>query len=454
MTTPAHGGELGVQLRLAIPLAAQQAGLVLMGLVDTAILGRYHADALAGAGIGNALTFAVTCVGLGVVLGLDPLIAQALGAGEGARTPRLLRDGLGVALRWGAILTAVLLAMPLVLGPIGVEATVSDEARVYVYARALGTAPFLCQVALRSFLQAHGSTRPLLVAVVAGNLINGALDWILVFGDAGLADLGLPRLGLPALGAIGAAAATVLVTLGTVAYYARAARSIARELPRPTTPSPGSADAIVRIGGPIGLQLLAEVAAFALVAVLAGRLGANAAAAHQVAIQLASLPFSITVGIGSAAAVRVGIAVGRGDHRAARRAGLTSLALGAAVMSTSALGFVVAAAPLAAVFTDRHAVIAAAVPLVQIAAVFQLSDGAQAIGAGALRGAGDTRAAFVANLIGHYAVGFPVALGLGFAAGLGAPGLWWGLSAGLTGTAIALIARFVWLTARPIARAR
>jgi MATE family multidrug resistance protein len=121
-------------------------------------------------------------------------------------------------------------------------------------------------------------------------------------------------------------------------------------------------------------------------------------------------------------------------------------------MATSAAFFVVAAEPLAGIFTDRSAVVAAAIPLVQIAAMFQLSDGAQAVAAGALRGAGDTRAAFVANVLGHYGAGLPVALVLAFSFDQGAPGLWWGLSAGLTGTAAALIARFVWLTARPVAR--
>ena len=452
MTATVAKSELGTQLRLATPLAAQQVGMVMMGLVDTAILGRYHPDAMAGAGIGNGLVFAVTCIGLGVVLGLDPLISQAVGAGEGGRTPRLVRDGVAVAVRWGVALTVVLMATPLLLAVAGVEPAVADEARVYVYARSIGVVPFLCQMALRSFLQAHHRTAPLIWAVIVGNVVNAVLDWVLVFGDDELVELGLPPIGLPALGAIGAAIATTGVTIGTVAIYARAVRSIARTLPRPATRPPPADRAIVRLGLPIGLQLFAEVASFALAALLAGRLGGTPAAAHQVAIQLASVSFSVTLGIGAAAAVRVGVAVGRGDHAAARHAGMVSLGLGAAVMSVSAVLLVAAAPALAALFTDRSAVIAAAVPLVQIAAVFQLSDGAQAVAAGALRGAGDTRAAFVANVIGHYAVGLPIAIGLVFYAGMGAPGLWWGLTGGLTGTAAVLIARFVWLTARPITR--
>jgi MATE family multidrug resistance protein len=295
-------------------------------------------------------------------------------------------------------------------------------------------------------LQAHGRTAPLIVAVVVGNIVNFGLDWALVFG--------VPALGIPALGSIGAAIATSAVVVGTAVYYGRCARQIERALPAPTAPPLPATRDVLRIGTPIGLQLFAEVAAFVLVAVLAGRLGGTPAAAHQVALQLASVPFSVTIGIGAAAAVRVGLAVGAGDHAAARHAGLVSLGLGAAVMATSAVLFVVAARPLAGLFTDRGIVIAAAIPLVQIAAVFQLSDGAQAVASGALRGAGDTRAAFVANVLGHYAVGMPVALVLAFELDRGAPGLWWGLVAGLTGTAAALIARFVWLTARPVARAQ
>ncbi|HVV84655.1 MAG TPA: MATE family efflux transporter, partial [Kofleriaceae bacterium] len=175
-------------------------------------------------------------------------------------------------------------------------------------------------------------------------------------------------------------------------------------------------------------------------------------AAHQIALQLSSMSFAVAMGLGNTAAVRVGHAVGAGDHHAARRTGVVSLVLGAAVMSTSAAVFVIAPGLLARIFGGPAPVRGAAVTLVRIAAVFQLSDGAQAIASGALRGAGDTRAAFFANLGGHYLVGVPVAIGLGFGLHLGAPGLWWGLSAGLTGTAAALVGRFLWLTARPIAR--
>jgi len=190
-----------------------------------------------------------------------------------------------------------------------------------------------------------------------------------------------------------------------------------------------------------------------MVAVLAARLGQLPVAGHQVAINLASFTFSISVGIGAAAAVRVGHAVGAGDHRLARRCGVISFGLGAVVMTCGAITFLTIPAELARLFTDDPEVIAAAVPMLQVAAVFQLSDGAQAIASGALRGAGDTRVPFLANVFGYYVVGLAVALVCAFQLELGAVGLWWGLTAGLTATAIGLVARFSRITSRPIATA-
>jgi MATE family multidrug resistance protein len=200
---------------------------------------------------------------------------------------------------------------------------------------------------------------------------------------------------------------------------------------------------ILRYGVPVGGQICAEVGIFGVATVIAARLGTLAAAGHGIALGLASLTFSAAVGIGAATSVRVGHAVGAGDLRLARHRGAIGLVVGLCVMSTFALVFLALPRPLAELFSDDPAVAAAAVPLLMIAALFQLSDGTQAISAGALRGLGDTRATLVANLVGHYAVGLPISLSLAFAAGMGAPGLWWGLSAGLTVTAAVLVGRFV-----------
>jgi MATE family multidrug resistance protein len=217
--------------------------------------------------------------------------------------------------------------------------------------------------------------------------------------------------------------------------------------------SPRGADLrkALAVGIPVGLQMGAEVGVFALVGVLAGRLGDRSLAAHQIAISLASFTFCAAVGVGMAGSVRVGWAIGARDTPAARRSGLTAFAGGAGIMSIAALCFWLAPGAFARMLSDQPEVIATAVPLLAVCAVFQLSDGIQGVGAGVLRGAGDTRFPFLANLVGHYAIGFPIAVLLGLELGRGVIGLWWGLCAGLTAVAIALLARFLRLSSREIA---
>ena len=420
--------------RLAAPLAAQQVGFQLMGMVDALVLGRYSGAALAGAGVGNNLLFAITSVGFGIVMGMDTVVPQALGAGRGDDARRACSAGVRLAVIVGLATTLLVMASPFVLDLVGVDADVAAQARPYVFVRSLGTVPFLVTIALRSYLAAHGRTRPLIIAVVAGNALNAALDVALVFG--------IPALHLPSLGVIGAAMSTTIVLCVTAAIFALAVRELDGRRPRPKS-TRADLVAIARYGWPVGAQVFAEVGIFGLATLAAGRLGKVPAAAHSIALNLASFTFSAAFGLASATSVRVGRAVGAGDLALARRRGLQGLAAALAIMAVAAACFVALPRTLAAAFTSDRAVIAATVPLLEIAALFQLFDGAQAIGAGALRGLGHTRATFVANVFGYYAIGLPVMLVLGFGLSLGAPGLWWGLSAGLIATAAFLVARFL-----------
>lgn len=428
--------ERAAQIRLAIPLAAQQLGFQLMGSVDAAWLGRYDDTALAAAGVGNNLLFAITSIGLGIVMGLDTVIPQAVGAGRLTDARRYLGAGLRLAILVGLAATLVVLATPLLLDVAGVPAEVARDARIYVYLRALGIVPFLLSIALRSYLAARGVTRPLVLVVLVGNVVNALLDRVLIFG--------VPALGIPALGVVGAAVATVTVQVLIVAVYLASVRSVDDAHVQAST----RADLVevLRYGGPVGAQLFAEVGIFGVSTMLAAHLGTLPAAAHTIALNLSSFTFSVAVGVGAATSVRVGHAIGAGDRELARRRGLIGLGMGVSVMATCALVLLVAPAVIAHIFTDDAFVIAATVPLLQIASVFQLSDGAQAIASGALRGLGETRATLFGNLVGHYLIGLPISLALCFGAAMGAPGLWWGLSAGLTATATYLVIRFRSLT--------
>ncbi|HEY1546633.1 MAG TPA: MATE family efflux transporter [Kofleriaceae bacterium] len=426
--------ELRSLIMLAAPLAAQQVGVQLMGNVDAALLGHYSDAALAGAGVGNNLLFGVSSLGLGVVMGMDTVVPQALGAGRFDDARRAVGAGVRLAVLVGLVLTLVTFATPLILDLARVDPAVIAEAKPYLYLRAVGIVPFLITVALRSYLAAHHVTRPLIVAVVVGNVLNFFLDVALIFG--------VPALHIPPMGVIGAALATTAVLALTVVVYALGVRALDRGTPRPPSTT-ADLKAIVKVGAPVGGQIFAEVGIFGVATVIAAHLGEMPAAAHSIALGVASFTFSFSVGIASATSVRVGLATGAGDLALARRRGLAGLALGLAVMACFAAVFALIPGTLARAFTDDATVVATTVPLLYVAAAFQLFDGTQSVVAGALRGLGHTRETLYGNLVGHYLVGLPVVLLLGFTAGLGVTGVWWGLSCGLAVTGIYLLVRFL-----------
>jgi MATE family multidrug resistance protein len=438
--------EIGHIAPLAAPIALAQLGLVLMGLVDTAILGRVSVDDLAAASIGRSLAFATGSIGMGLASAIEPLASQAIGAGDRARAWAALRSSLtACALAWLPS-AAIAVACTELLVPLGVDGALVPRVRAFLVGQLPGIFAFNAYLCAKSFLQAHGDTRPALVGSVVANVINVVVCSLLVRGDDALAWVGLPGVGLPRLGALGAGLATGFGAFVFLAVVLVAARRHRASAPWELVPI----RQVFRLGVPLGSQLLAEIGVFALVALLAGRLGAVVVSAHQVAIGLASFTFMGALGVSGATAVRVGHAVGAG--RSPLRAGQIGIALGAAVMTVGALVFAALPGALMRLFTDDAEVIALGSGLLYIAAIFQLVDGVQVVAAGALRGAGDVRFPFLANVAAHWLIGMPVALLLGFGLGLGAPGLWWGLTAGLVSVAVMLTARFLYLARRPIAR--
>ena len=459
--------ELRQLFRLALPLAAAQAGTQLMTVVDVAVLGRYSARDLAAVGFANAFFFGITVIGMGAVFGIDPLVSQAVGAGDPLRARRSLWQGVWFALSVTAVLTLPLLACAVLMQHVGVAPELIGPGREYLLIRTAGLAPLLLFLVIRSYLQAHSITKPMLMAMVIANIVNFFGDLLLVFGAGPI----------PALGAAGAAISTVAASLLEVAIVAWAARNVdvtsfrapqsARNLGGEDAHLPDSSPAsrlgmttrawdtaeirrMFRMGWPVAMQLAAEVGIFALVGVLAARLGTTQLAGHQVVLSLASFTYTMSLGIAAAGSVRVGIAIGSRRLEATRVAGRAAFIGGGAIMSIGALLFALAPRQLARLVTDQESVILAAIPLFSIAALFQISDGLQAVGSGVLRGAGDTHFSFVANLIGHWAIGAPVAWYLGFHRGMGIVGLWWGLCAGLTAVAVMLIYRYERLTMAPI----
>jgi MATE family multidrug resistance protein len=444
--------ELAALVRLAVPLSIAASGQALMGVVDTAVVGRAGPVAMAATGLGNALFFAVGVFGMGLMHGVDPLVSQALGAGDPGRGRRFLWQGV-----WLAALTSLVLAIPVAGAPLalvrlGIPPDVAAQAGRYLLLRLPGLPLFLLYFVARAYLQAHGLARPMVIAVAVANALNVPAVMLFVFGGATLPPLAGPLRLVPPMGAAGAAAATSLCMLVQSAILVLAISRV------PFPRGAGGHRRLVwthvrealRVGAPIALHMGTEVAIFALVAFLAGRLGAGAMAAHQLAISIASLTFTFALGFGEAGSVRVGWAVGARDRIGARRAGLAAFTGGATFMSATAIVFLLFPGAIARLMTDDARVVETAVPLLRVAALFQISDGIQGVGAGVLRGAGETRFTFAANVVGHWLVGFPATIVLGFVLGYGVTGLWGGFCFGLTTVAASLLLRFLRVSAREI----
>lgn len=441
--------ELETIARLALPIALAQFGLTLLGLVDVAVLGHVSTADLGGASIGRSIGFAGLGLGIGAAAALEPLAAQAIGANEPHVAWRaFVATTIACVLIWVPC-SILSIASTWLLVPIGVDAELVGPCRAFLVAQTPGLLLFAFFLAAKTFLQAHKRTWPALLAAIVANVINVVVCNALVRGEIPLGSLGRIPLGIPSLGAFGAGLASTISSLVLVGVVLVVIVPM-RPRTKADAASQVSVGKVLRLGTPIGFQLLAEIGVFSVVAVLAGRLGKVAVSAHQIAIGLASFTFMGVLGISGATAVRVGHAVG--ERRSPRHAGLLGIGMGAAFMACSSAMFLLMPRPLIALFTDDPAIMDLGVKLLGIAALFQLFDGVQGVAAGALRGTGDVRFAFAANVAAHWFLGFPLALVLGFGLDLGAPGLWWGLLCGLVVVAALLLWRFLKVSKRTIER--
>jgi MATE family multidrug resistance protein len=304
-----------------------------------------------------------------------------------------------------------------------------------------GIPAFLGFVVVRQSLQALHRVRPIVLAIVAGNLANVFLDWGFIHG----------RAGLPELGAVGCAVATSLVRWLMLAALVWMAWPLLRPYLRPLRREALKRQPLLRmatLGAPIGAQMLLEMGAFSFVALAMGVIGETELAGHQVALNLAALSFMVPVGISAAAAVRVGHAVGRGDLGGLRRASGVAVVTGAGVMVLFALLFLLLPRALARLYTPDVSVIDVAAVLLPIAAAFQVFDGLQVVCSGVLRGAGDTRTPPLVYLLGFWLLGIPAALLLAFSLEQGPRGLWIGLAIALAAVAVVLLMRVRWRAAQ------
>ena len=431
-------GELRAMLRLAVPVVLVQVGMMLMGVVDTVMVGHLAAGdsslGLASVALGHLYFFGIGVFGMGTLMVLDPVVAQAVGARDDVAVARGIQRGILLALVLAVPSVAVLLVAGPVLGLAHQPAEVVPLAAAYTVRLAPGVLPFFIFIVFRQSLQSLRRTRAILVSILVANLANAGLNWLLIFGHGPL----------PAMGVLGSAWATtvsrwLLASVLVCLAWSDLRPHLRRRLPEVWQLEP--LGRMLRLGLPIGFQYVLEFGAFALVALMMGWLGTRQMAGHQVAINLASLTFMVPLGVGDAASVLVGHAVGRADPSGARGMARAALICGTSFMSGTALLFLTAPHFLAGLYTADASVIAVAATLIPLAGVFQVFDGLQVVAGGILRGLGETRVAMLVNLLGYWLLGLPVSYLLGFRSGMGPVGLWWGLVVGLAVVATVLLVR-------------
>ncbi|MCP4657415.1 MAG: MATE family efflux transporter [bacterium] len=423
--------ETAAVVRLAVPVVLVQLGMMIMGTVDSMMLGRVSEEALAAGALGNTVHLALVIVPMGILMALDPLVAQAYGAGDHRRISRHLKQGLVMALVLVVPLSLVMWNMRDALRLLGQQPGIAEAGAAYIRAVIPGSWAFLLFVVVRQTLQAMSVVRPTLIAIVVANGVNLLANYVLVFG----------HWGAPALGVVGSACATSISRWVMLLLVVALARPWLRRYWLGELPDLRSYWRHLKLGVPIGIQLSLEMWVFSAVALLMGHLSARALAGHQIALNLVALSFMVPLGISGAAATRVGNAVGRRDMPGARLAAAVCIVLGAATMSISALLFWRVPEFLSRLFTPDSGVVAMAASLLPIAALFQVFDGIQVVGVGVLRGAADTRAPALIALLGFWGLGLPLGWSLAFRWGQGPEGLWWGLTTGLFAVAILLSAR-------------
>jgi len=434
--------ELGPMLRIAAPLALAELGWMAMGLVDTIMAGRLGAAAVGAGGLAAMLFYPIAVCGMGMLFGMDTLVAQAFGANDVQDCRRTLISGTWMALMITPPLMLVLLALEPVLRASGSNPQILALFGPLIRALMWGVLPLLFYTAFRRYLQAINIVKPVTFALVSANIVNAAGDWALMFGH-----WGAPRMGLVGAGWSTSISRVYMAAVLLVAVVSHERRTGNLLFAMSWRPRWERIRRLVDLGLPAAGQILFEGVVFGLVTVFASRLDEASLAAHSIAVNVIGTTYMVPLGICSAAAVRVGQAFGAKDRRGATLRGWTALALGAGFMACA--GILLAAAPrwILRVYTPDTSVIARGALLLRIAAVFQLFDGLQVVATGALRGIGDTRTPLAAHFAGYWLIGLPVAYALCFPAGWGAPGIWVGLSAALIAIGAMLVTVWRWRTA-------
>jgi MATE family multidrug resistance protein len=428
--------ELSPTLRLALPLVLAELGWMSMAIVDTIMVGHLpnSATAMGAVSLGSNLFIVLALFGGGLLMGLDTLVAQAFGAGQREDCHRSLLNSIYLSIVLTPFLAAPVWLLPRLLRSMQVDPGTLALTIPYTKALVVGLFPLLLYFAVRRCLQAMNMVKPIAFALVTANIVNAMGNWALVYG----------KWGFPAMGAVGSGWSTCIsrfylasVLVGYLLWYDHRHRT--ELLKTPIEPDYHRIRRLITLGFPAAMQFTLESGVFGLTTALIARLGAVPLASHQIALNTVAFTYMVPLGIASAAAVRVGQAVGRGDPQGAGDAGGTAIFLGASFMTCMSAALLVFPRGIARAYTPDEAIIHSTIALLAAGAAFQLFDGIQTVATGALRGLGDTRTPMLCHFTAYWVIGLPLGAWLCFRRGWGAFGLWSGLSLALILIGIVLL---------------
>ena len=427
---------------LAYPVMLSQLGHIMVGVADSMMVGQLGAVPLAAASLGNVIFHLLMAFGIGLSYAITPMVSSADGAGNTTRIANLLRHGTIVNSTGGIILFLLIFLGAPVLYYLDQPVDVVELAIPYLFIVTFSLIPLMFFQNYRQFAEGLSFTKQAMVIVIVSNVINVILNYILIFG----------KLGFPAMGLNGAGWATLIARfilaawMATYIYYGKPFQPFKAGFQLIGSYSSAIFRKLLKIGIPSGFQFIFEVGAFGFAAIMIGWLGAEALAAHQIAINLAAITYMTASGLSAAATIRVGNQRGMNDIFNLRRAAYTIFIMVFIFMGACALLFIFGRNFLPTLYIDNVEVQQMAASLLIIAGLFQLSDGIQVVSLGALRGLEDVKIPTILTFIAYWVLALPIGYFLGFVIDIGAKGVWYGLFIGLTVIAIALVVRFDRLT--------
>ena len=422
---------------LAYPVIIGQLGFIMMGVVDSIMVGELGAVPLAGASLGNSMFILIFIIGLGVSMSVTPLIAILVGAKRFQECGIYFRQSLIVNIVLGLILMSAVFFTSNLFEYLNQPLAVAEQASSYTKIIALSIMPAMLFHTYKQFIEGFSIMKPAMIIAIVANIINAFANWVFIYGNIGMPALGLNGAGWATFFSRVFMVFVIMLYVMNKEYFKQFDVNFHfKKINFPVIKK------ILSIGLPSGFQYFFEVGAFSFAVIMIGWLGTNQLAAHQIAINLASITFMVVLGISAAGGIRVGNKVGKKDVVEVRKAGFTAVIMGASIMFTFGVIFIVLNEFLPTLYIDNEDVIRIASSLIVIAALFQISDGIQGVGIGVLRGLTDVKIPTLITFIAYWVLALPIGYLFGFVFHFGVEGVWVGLLLGLTASAAMLTIRF------------